>query len=150
MLGQKIIDDDGIEGAPSRVDGLGLLDITTVMKPQKRLARSTSTYLPTGDQVTGYEIHIGETSGPDCDRAWLSLDGRGEGAASPDGKIMGCYLHGLFTADQFRAAFLAQLGAPLPVTNYAQGVEDTLDQLATHLETHMDIDQLLNLAGTVG
>ena len=150
MLGQKIIDDDGIEGAPSRVDGLGLLDIVTVMKPQKRLARSTANYLPTGDQVTGYEIHIGETSGPDCDRAWLSLDGRGEGAASPDGKIMGCYLHGLFTADQFRAAFLAQLGTPLPVTNYAQGVEDTLEQLATHLETHMDIDQLLRLAGTVG
>lgn len=149
MLGREIIDDDGIEGAPSRVAGLGLLDVTTVMKPQKRLARSTATYLPTGDTVSGYEIHIGETTGPDCTRAWLSLDGRGEGAATADGKVMGCYLHGLFTADAFRAAYLAQLGTVLPVTQYSQGVEDTLDALAAHLEKHMDIDALLALAGEV-
>jgi adenosylcobyric acid synthase len=99
--------------------------------------------------VTGYEIHIGETSGPDCNRAWLSLDGRGEGAASADGRVMGCYLHGLFSADAFRAAFLAQLDVSLPLTNYTQGVEDTLDALADHLETHMDIDALLGLAGPV-
>ena len=149
MLGKRIIDDDGIEGAPARVDGLGLLDIETVMKPQKRLSQSTATYVPTGDIVTGYEIHIGETSGSDCNRAWLSLDGRGEGAASADGRVMGCYLHGLFSADAFRAAFLAQLDVSLPLTNYTQGVEDTLDALADHLETHMDIDALLGLAGPV-
>ena len=149
MLGREIIDDEGLEGAPSRVEGLGLLDIMTVMKPQKRLARSTATYLPTGDAVSGYEIHIGETTGPDCARAWLSLDGRGEGAASAEGRVRGCYLHGLFTADAFRAAYLAELGTALPVTNYASGVEATLDALADHLETHMDIDALLALAGEV-
>jgi len=149
MLGRRIIDDDGIEGAPTRVDGLGLLNIETVMKPHKRLAQSTATHLPTGHTVTGYEIHIGETSGPDCARAWLHLDERGEGAASADGRVMGCYLHGLFTADAFRAAFLAQLGAPVPVTDYAQGVQDTLDKLADHLETHLDIDAILDLSGPV-
>ena len=80
MLGKEIIDADGLEGSPSRVAGLGLLDITTVMAPQKRLALSQATYLPTGDQLSGYEIHIGVTEGPDCTRAWLSIDGRGEGA----------------------------------------------------------------------
>jgi adenosylcobyric acid synthase len=149
MLGRRIIDDDGIEGAPSRVDGLGLLNIETVMKPHKRLAQSTATHLPTGHTVTGYEIHIGETSGPDCARAWLHLDERGEGAASADGRVMGCYLHGLFTADAFRAAFLAQLGASVPVIDYAQGVQDTLDKLADHLETHLDIDAILDLSGPV-
>jgi adenosylcobyric acid synthase len=119
------------------------------MAPQKRLALSQATYLPTGDKVSGYEIHIGVTEGPDCARAWLSLDGRGEGAASADGRIMGCYLHGLFTADAFRNAFLAQLGKPVTTHNYASSVQDTLDLLAAHLETHMDIDRLLTLAGDV-
>ena len=149
MLGRRIIDDDGIEGPPSRVDGLGLLDIETVMKPHKHLHRTQATYLATGDTVEGYEIHIGETDGPDCARAWLTAQGRGMGAASADGRVMGCYLHGLFTADAFRQAYLAQLGAPVSMMDYAGGVEATLDALAQHLETHMDIDQLLALAGEV-
>jgi adenosylcobyric acid synthase len=146
MLGKEIIDDDGIEGTPSRVSGLGLLDVRTVMAPQKRLALSNASYMPSGDKVSGYEIHIGQTDGPDCTRAWLSLDGRGEGAASPDGRVMGCYLHGLFAADAFRAAFLADIGKPVTHHDYAQSVTDTLDALAEHLETHMDIDALLGLA----
>lgn len=147
MLGTEVIDDQGIEGPPSRVAGLGLLDVRTVMLPQKRLAFSNATYLPTGDAVSGYEIHIGVTEGPDCERAWLSLDGRHEGAASAGGRIMGCYLHGLFAADTFRAAFLAAIGKPVTHHDYSQSVEDTLDALADHLETHLDIGQLLKLAG---
>lgn len=147
MLGTEVVDDDGIEGAPSRVAGLGLLNVRTVMVPQKRLALSNATYVPTGDPVSGYEIHIGKTEGLDCARAWLSLDGRSEGAASSDGRVMGCYLHGLFAADAFRAAFLASIGKPVAVGAYQQSVEDTLDTLAAHLETHMDIDALLKLAG---
>ncbi|SFR45758.1 adenosylcobyric acid synthase (glutamine-hydrolysing) [Yoonia tamlensis] len=149
MLGRQIIDDDGIEGPPSRVNGLGHLDVTTVMKPQKRLALSRATYLPTGDAVDGYEIHIGETDGPDCAQAFLSLDGRPEGAASPDGRVKGCYVHGLFAADRFRAAFLAALGKPVAAYDYGRGVEQTLDALAAHLETHMDLDRLLALAGKI-
>jgi adenosylcobyric acid synthase len=149
MLGTEIADPDGIEGAPTTVAGLGLLDVRTVMKSQKRLAQSTATYLATGDTLKGYEIHIGETTGPDCTRAWLSLDGRGEGAASTSGLVKGCYLHGLFSADAFRKSFLEQLGKPVTNHSYAASVEDTLDALSTHLETHMDIDQLLGLAETV-
>ena len=147
MLGQEIVDDAGIEGPPSRVAGLGLLNVRTVMVPEKRLALSEATYLPTGDSVSGYEIHIGVTEGPDCDRAWLLLDGRGEGAATADGQIMGCYLHGLFTANAFRAAFLSKLGKPVISHHYGANVERTLDALADHLEAHMDIDALLKLAG---
>jgi adenosylcobyric acid synthase len=149
MLGTDIIDDNGIEGAPCRVKGLGLLDVKTVMKPHKRLAQTTATYLATGDTVRGYEIHIGETSGADCDQAWLSLDGRPEGAATSNGQIMGCYLHGLFTADAFRSAFLAQIGKPMARYNYSDSVERTLDALADHLESHMNLDQLIGLAGTI-
>ncbi len=149
MLGTEIYDDDGIEGPPCRIKGLGLLDVRTEMKPHKRLALSQATYLPTGDTVQGYEIHIGETSGADCERAWLSLEGRPEGAASTNGQIKGCYMHGLFAADQFRTAYLAGLGKPIADHNYTQDLEATLDALADHLETHMDLEQLIDLAGPI-
>jgi len=146
MLGNWIDDPDGIEGPPARVPGLGLLNVATTMAPHKRLALSHATYLPTGDAVSGYEIHIGSTEGPDTAHAWLSLDGRGEGAASACGRIRGCYLHGLFGADSFRDAYLAELGQPVTAHIYQAGVEETLDSLADHLESHFDIDGFLKLA----
>lgn len=149
MLGQTIADPDGIEGPARSVAGLGHLDVATVMQPHKRLALSQAVYRATGDRVSGYEIHMGDTTGPDCARAWLSLDGRGEGAASPNGRITGCYLHGLFSADAFRSAFFAQLGKPVAAYGYDAQVETTLDALADHLEQHLDIDALLTLAGSV-
>lgn len=149
MLGREIADPHGIEGAATRVRGLGLLDVTTVMTPQKRLAISEATFNATGDPVVGYEIHLGDTNGPDRAHAWLTLDGRPEGAASSDGRIMGSYLHGLFASDAFRAAFMAQIGAPVQTMNYDAGVDRTLDALADHLEAHLDIDALLGLAQDV-
>jgi len=148
MLGTEIWDDDGIEGAPCRVAGLGLLDVVTQMKPEKRLALTDATYLATGDTVRGYEIHIGETDGPDRARAWLQLRDRTEGAASANGRIMGCYLHGLFAADGFRAAFLGRFGQ-ITTINYDESVIETLDALADHLEQHMDVDALLALASAI-
>ncbi|KJZ17887.1 cobyric acid synthase [Loktanella sp. S4079] len=149
MLGTEVIDTDGIEGPPCRVAGLGLLNVVTTMKPQKRLARTTATYLPTGDEVSGYEIHLGETTGPDTENGWLSIGDRTEGASSKNGQILGCYLHGLFDADAFRTAYLSRLGKAVSAHNYADSVEDTLDALADHLETHMDIDKLLSLASPI-
>ena len=146
MLGRKIIDKDGIEGHAGEFDGLGLLDVVTEMSPQKRLEQATATYLPTGDMVRGYEIHIGATTGPDCARAWLDIDGRMDGAASPDRRVLGSYMHGLFTADGFRAAYLTGLGGTAGNAGYDDTVEQTLDALADHLERHLDLDALLKLA----
>ena len=146
MLGQEISDPQGIEGAPSTVPGLGLLSVSTVMQPEKRLALTQATYLPTGTALHGYEIHIGMTEGPDCSRAWLEIAGRHEGAASPDGRVRGCYLHGLFASDGFRHAFLAELGGQPSGVNYENTVESTLDGLADHLEEHIDLNALLDAA----
>ncbi|MEJ6399439.1 cobyric acid synthase [Yoonia sp. 208BN28-4] len=149
MLGREIIDEDGIEGPPARVPGLGHLDVVTVMKPEKRLARTSAVHIASGETVDGYEIHIGNTTGPDCANAWLQIDGRGEGAANHDGRVQGCYLHGLFASDGFRSLFLEKLGAAPVATDYQAGVTKTLDDLAQHLETHMDIDALLAMAAPV-
>ncbi len=147
MLGHEIVDADGIEGPPSAVKGLGLLNVTTAMKPEKHLNRREAIYLGTNFPVSGYEIHIGETTGPDCQNAWLSVDGLPHGASARNGQIRGCYLHGLFTSDGFRAAYLAGLGGQSEA-HYETGVQQSLDDLADHLETHMDLDLLLSLAQT--
>jgi adenosylcobyric acid synthase len=149
MLGHDIHDPEGIEGPPCSVVGLGLLDVTTVMTPHKHLTEVSGTHSASQTPITGYEIHIGETTGPDTRRAWIALDGRAEGAASDDGRIQGCYLHGLFGADAFRAAYLSALGSPPSPQDYDASVETTLDALAAHLEQHMDVDALLALAAEV-
>lgn len=148
MLGNSIADPEGIEGAPAHVEGLGHLDVETVMAPFKHLANKQAIHPASGTTLTGYEIHIGETSGPDCARAWLTVEGTPEGAASSDGLVQGCYMHGLFNADAFRAAFLRDMGATSTLA-FDAGVDTTLDALAAHVETYFDVDGLLALAQEV-
>jgi adenosylcobyric acid synthase len=148
MLGRKICDPHSIESQHRSIQGLGFLDIETEMQPEKTLALTDATYLPTGDPVTGYEIHVGVTDGPDCGRAWLDIAGRPEGAASPDGLIRGCYLHGIFAANNFRSSFLKDFGVA-SATNYVQDIQQVLDALADQLENQLDLDHLLSLARPV-
>ena len=148
VLGRKIADPDGVEGPPGEAEGLGLLDVETVIGGNKTLRQAQATENLTGEIVRGYEMHMGETQGPDRARSWLTLeDGRDEGARSADGRIMGSYLHGIFAADGFRHAFLAGIrsGAHTGAA-YETEVEATLDALAAHLETHLDVDALLEIA----
>ncbi|MEM7490303.1 MAG: cobyric acid synthase [Pseudomonadota bacterium] len=145
MLGRTIADPEGLEGAPGEVAGLGLLDVHTVMRPRKHLARVAAEDMASGTAVTGYEIHLGETTGPDTARGWLRRDGARIGAESPDGRVRGCYLHGLFAGDAFRAAYLARLGAAPGAMDYGAGVETTLDALADHLAVSLDMGALERL-----
>ncbi|MEZ5776858.1 MAG: cobyric acid synthase [Paracoccaceae bacterium] len=145
MLGRSIADPDGIEGAPGETAGLGLLDVRTVMTPDKRLTRTSATHAATGAPMVGYEIHIGQTEGADCRRPFAHVADQPDGATSADGRIMGSYLHGMFAGDAFRAAFLRRFGATA-TGHYRQSVEDTLDALADHMSAHLDIDALLACA----
>ncbi|WP_407492365.1 cobyric acid synthase [Pseudooceanicola sp. MF1-13] len=148
MLGRWIDDPDGIEGRPGRHAGLGHLDIETVMSPAKRVQLTDAVHPDSGAALSGYEIHLGKTTGPDCDRSWLQIGDVAEGAQSADGRVRGCYLHGLYTSDTFRAADLARMGAASGLS-YEAGVEATLDHLAAHVAQHIDLDRLLALAEEV-
>ena len=151
MLGRRVVDTHGIEGRAGAVPGLGLLDIETELGSEKMVGSVTGTDVETGQPVTGYEIHMGHSQGPDCTRPMLRLgkDGAADGAISPDGRIQGCYVHGLFAADAFRHAFLARLGRPGPGIAYKAGLEAALDEIAADFETHLDIDGLLRFATPV-
>ncbi len=149
MLGTRIADPMGIEGAPGEANGLGLLDVETVLGGDKRLVAVAGTDVATGEWLSGYEMHVGATTGAGRDRAMLELDGYADGAVSADGRVMGCYVHGLFAADGFRRAFLARLGhaAPGGVGHEAR-IEAVLDRLADHLEAHMDVWRCLDIAAS--
>jgi adenosylcobyric acid synthase len=147
MLGRRIDDPHGIEGAPRSVPGLGLLDIGTVMTPLKHLAAVTGTSLADGVPFSGYEMHVGDTTGPDTARPAIRLaDGRFDGAVSADGLVTGTYVHGLFADDRQRGAWLGRLGAAPSGLAYEAGIEAVLDRLADHLEAHVACDALLALA----
>src|SRR5581483_8970679 len=111
MLGQTVTDPDGIEGVPSEVAGLDMLAVITRLTAEKTLVEAQGRDHATGMAVRGYEMHVGVTEGADCARPMLDLAGRPDGAVSADGRVMGCYLHGIFASDDFRGAFLRSLRA---------------------------------------
>ncbi|MBE3640691.1 cobyric acid synthase [Mangrovicoccus algicola] len=146
MLGRSIADPDGLDGPPGTLEGLGLLEIDTVMQAQKRLGRVAGIHAETGHPVSGYEIHMGASEGPDRARPFAMIDGAGEGAVSASGQVAGTYLHGVFAADDFRAAWLSRIGVARSGLDHAASVEQALDALADHLEAHLEIDAILAAA----
>jgi adenosylcobyric acid synthase len=146
MLGTKICDPDGIEGEAGETEGLGFLQIQTVMQAGKTVRVVSATHFATSLEIKGYEIHLGETNGADCARPFAVIDGRNEGACSQDGRIQGSYVHGLFSQDRFRKAFLDKLGMSVSGVSYDVQIEDTLDRLADHIETYLDVDKIFAIA----
>lgn len=151
MLGRTIADPDGVDGAPGEAAGLGLLDVETVMTPDKRVAPVSGACALTGEAISGYEIHTGKTDGPDTAQPFALVGGNQDGAISANGRVQGTYVHGAFTSDGFRRAWLARAGADADqVLNYGAEVERALDALTDGVEAAVDIDALLALAQPPG
>jgi len=146
MLGRTIADPEGLEGPAQSVAGLGLLAVDTVLAGDKRTTVFTGTEAESGTPVRGYEIHLGRTEGADRMRPWLKGPEGGEGAISPDGRVRGSYVHGVFAGDAFRREFLASLGAEPSDLAYEASVDAVLDRLADHLAAHLDIEAILRIA----
>jgi adenosylcobyric acid synthase len=92
-------------------------------------------------------MHVGDTAGSDCARPMLDLGGRPDGAVSADGRVMGCYLHGIFAADDFRRAFLRSLNPAFASDlSFESKVDATLEALADHIERHVATDRILAIA----
>jgi adenosylcobyric acid synthase len=146
MLGRTVADPEGVEGPPGTVDGLGLLDVTTVLTGEKRLAAAAGATAD-GVRFKGYEMHMGRTEGPDRSRPFARFaNGAAEGARSSNGRVLGTYIHGLFADDRQRSAWLARLGVGAAATAYDEVIESTLDRLAAHIAEHVDLDRLLSLS----
>ena len=151
MLGRMIRDPAGADGAPGEAAGLGLLDVETVMTNDKAVRPVTGVCARSGVPVQGYEIHLGATTGPDTARPVVRLEGGADGAASRDGRVAGCYVHGLFAGDAFRARWLDDIRAGSSgETAYEDAVEAALDALADCLAEALDVGGMLADAGLRG
>jgi len=144
MLGRRIADPLGIEGAPGAVAGLGLLDVETELTSRKALRPVCGTAL--GAAFSGYEMHMGVTSGPDAARPFVRLEGGADdGAVSADGHVIGTYCHGLLGSTDLPTALLARLGATCQREDHRAGVDAALDQIAAEVERNLDVDGLIAL-----
>ena len=149
MLGRELADPEGIESEQVAAEGLGLLDVATELcaikqthQVEAQVAAADGLWgLAAGSRLQGYEIHLGETRRGALARPLLLIDrrsGRGthleDGAISPDGRVWGSYLHGLFDNEGLRAGLLAELrrrrGLPEPQSAEPADLDRELDRLA--------------------
>ncbi|HMO42873.1 MAG TPA: cobyric acid synthase [Phenylobacterium sp.] len=149
MLGRRIADPQGLEGPPGEAAGLGLLDMETVLSGEKITRPAAGVLAEGGAAFTGYEIHMGRTTGPALQRPLLRLaDGATDGAVTADGRVAGAYVHGLFDAASARAALLAPLGVRTRAEDHGVRVDAALDELAEALAACLDIPALARIAGS--
>ena len=149
MLGSQIEDAQGVDGRAGQEAGLGLLDVRTEMSESKAVRPVEGRCVNTGSPVTGYEIHVGLTTGSDCERPMFELGGRADGARSANGLIEGSYVHGVFREDAFRRAWLQRAGAAgRSDLDYGAAVEAALDAWADGVEQAVDVEALLACAAS--
>ena len=144
MLGEAIHDPYALEGVAGSSKGLGFLAMQTTLEQNKQLKLVQGTLAFADASVTGYEIHMGVSTGNALNRSALYIDGKAEGAMSADNQIAGSYVHGLFDHVESMAAWLKWVGfdAEIADFNYAAVREANLNRLADCLEQHLDWDKL--------
>ena len=149
MLGNELRDPHQIETSDGTMVGLGLLKVESVLAPEKTLIKRQGTHLASGEQIVGYEIHHGKTSGDQ--RPVLQFDnGETCGSMSVDQRVWGVYLHGIFDEDTFRRWFIDQLRqqkglALLGVGGATYNVDRSLDELADLVRSSVDIEKIYGL-----
>ncbi|WP_341760239.1 cobyric acid synthase [Candidatus Endowatersipora endosymbiont of Watersipora subatra] len=138
MMGRSVKDPYRIEGVQKEAKGLGLLDVDTVLIPNKVVLNTKAIDVTTKKSIEGYEIHMGSTRGPDRKRPMILIGNKTDGAISQNGLCRGCYLHGLFSSDDWRRSYLLSLGIESKGQSYRNSLNSTLDELADFLELWID------------
>jgi adenosylcobyric acid synthase len=161
MLGERIMDPEGVESSQAEAVGVGLLPVTTEFGGTKATQQVEGTVNVArglladcaGIPIKGYEIHIGTTDGSGL----FSLDKRSgtavdelDGAMDGEGLTLGTYMHGLFHNREFRRGVLGQLaawkGVELPPGDEVD-LEAEYDKLAEIVRANVDIGALYRVTG---
>ncbi len=152
MIGAQIADPHKLESDGKTIQGLGFLNVTTILAQEKTLTRMTGRHLDSGHMVTGYEIHHGQSDSTGIEPVVQTDDNRWDGVTSPDRKVWGTYVHGIFDEDKFRRWFIDRLrirrGFP-PKGNVCvtYDLEPALNRLADAVRQSLDMDRLYRMLG---
>jgi adenosylcobyric acid synthase len=152
MLGERLEDPDGVESPRPEAAGLGFLPIATRFNQDKALYQIEAIHQDSGLPVRGYEIHMGESTPLGRTTPLMRIRTRNgqsvellDGAVEPNGRVWGCYVHGLFDNSDFRGRFLRGIreafSLPTPLT-VVSGMENPYDRLADGFEKHLDMTLL--------
>lgn len=135
MLGHSISDPEGVEGESGVSEGFGLLDVDTVLTPEKQLAHVSARFAFADAAAMGYEIHMGRSHGSDTKRPVFHVHGRAEGARSAGDDVMGTYLHGLFDLPEALDALLHWAGLEdIEPVDIEELREESIDRIADAAE----------------
>ena len=148
MLGQAVHDPDGTESSPGSSEGLGHLAIETLLQGEKQLRNVQGHWLgEVGNiPVTGYEIHVGQTSGSDLAQPLMQLNTGPDGARNSEDTVMGSYVHGLFDEPKLLAELLRWAGLEhtqafdYPALRAAQ-----IERLADEVEAELPVEKIFNI-----
>jgi len=162
MLGKTITDATGVESEGGAIRGLGLLDCETVFQPVKTTTQVRARVVAEdgllgdmkGMEVTGYEIHMGQTLTGNCTPALRTFaTPRGaadyyDGAVSRQYPVFGTYLHGLFHNADFTLALLNSLrrrrGLPAETGTIANR-DEQYDKLAEIVRRSLDMSAIYRM-----
>ena len=148
MLGQAVHDPDGTESSPGSSEGLGHLAIETLLQGEKQLRNVQGHWLAEVGHipVTGYEIHVGQTSGSDLAQPLMQLNTGADGARNSEDTVMGSYVHGLFDEPKLLAELLRWAGLEhtqafdYPALRAAQ-----IERLADEVEAELPVEKIFNI-----
>lgn len=157
LLGKKISDPNHVESELDEIEGLGLLDIATQMQGTKRTTQVQAEH--EGQILEGYEIHMGETEISDSLTPFSRIilqngeeTSRYDGAVSPDKRIQGTYLHGVFDNSQWTRDYLNQIRIEKglePITDQAIDLKEfkdlQYDKLAAIIRDAVDMKKIYQI-----
>ena len=166
MLGKRVLDPQRVESSLPEAPGFGLLPVETVMLPEKETHQAWARLEEPGRllasgcdaELSGYEIHMGQTSYTGTPRPFARIVKRGadavdlqDGCVSPDGRVFGTYLHGIFDNAPFRDPYLNAIRAEKGLPQFSEATreprQDPFDLLAAHMERHLDMPKLFEICG---
>jgi len=162
MLGKSIADPYKIESREGRIPGLGLIDNETIFERKKTTTQIKAQLIAhngllkgmKGIEVTGYEIHMGQTNRRDCRPAFKVLNTPNgdknyfDGAINNNGTIFGTYIHGLFHNIEFTRVFLKRLrqirGLPVASTSDINR-DENYNKLADIVRQSLDMQHVYKI-----